>query len=112
MKLEKSSLPPLVRAVRQASEPELVTNEGESFQVFYLDDLTLSYSGSEKPTFFGLTFEALGRDFTVLANLDILVGDLNEEGEDEVYLVEDEALVGLLQEYLAWRTAVLEKLGA
>lgn len=112
MKISKDTVASLVKTVRGATTPETVAGTGQELTVYYLDDLTLSFTQGEKPAFFGLTFEALGRDFYVIANLDLLVTAENDEGDPEAYMVEDEKLAEAIDHFLQWRTDVLEKFGA
>lgn len=112
MKVAKDKVLPLLHLIKSTIEEEILETPKQELSVFFLDDITLSFTREEKPIFYGLTFEALGRDFSVINNLEVLVAAENDEGDEEGYLVEDEALVELLNEFLGWRTKVLEKFGA
>lgn len=85
-------------------------------EVFHSDDVMVHFSNADGKVFQGLSFEMIGRDFNVLPNLELAISeDTRDEATAsseaaEVYIVEDEELVNLTNDYLTWRTQVLEKL--
>ena len=107
-KLVREDIAPLIKMITKSSVGELVFTGEQKLKVYYLDDVTLTFSVSDKPSFFGLMFEALGRNFTVLGSLDLIVSGEAEEGEENAFIVEDDRLLELIREYLLWRLKVLE----
>lgn len=112
MKVSKETTLELVKAIRSRVEPETVDAGAQKLTVYFLDDITLSFTQTERQDFYGLTFEALGRDFSIINNLELLVTGENDEGDEEGFIVEDEKLVTLLEEFLAWRVKTLSLFGA
>lgn len=112
MKISKELTLDLIKIIRDKVEAEIVSTEEQSLSVYFLDDITLSFTQTERKDFYGLTFEALGRDFSVINNLEVLVTAENDEGDEEGFIVEDEVLIGLLEEFLTWRIKVLKDFGA
>lgn len=112
MKVSKEVVLDLVKAVRAKVEPETIDAGSQKLSVYYLDDITVSFTQTERQDFYGLMFEALGRDFSIINNLELLVTGENDEGDEEVFIVEDENLVEELSSFLRWRTGVLDRLGA
>jgi len=113
MKLPADTVKNLTKIVREKGIAEDVDGEnGQKLRVFFLEDITTSFLLNEKPTFFGISFEAIGREFTILQSLDLLVSlpEENEEGE-AAYEINDEKTMGILNEYLVWRTKALETVG-
>ena len=112
MKVAKEAVSGLVKAMRAAVEAESVEVGPQTLTVYFLDDVTLSFTQTERQDFYGLTFEALGRDFSVINNLELLVTSENDEGDEVGLIVEDGELVALLEDFLRWRTRTLEVFGA
>lgn len=109
MKLNRVVIEDLVSKVRQAVEP-VELNKGKLLKAFYMDDLTLSFLPDDEDfVFYGLGFEALGRDFFVLNDYSVLVLTENDEGDSETHEVVDKEFIGYLNEYLHWRTKVVAK---
>lgn len=112
MKVSKEVTMSLIRSIRSKVEPETVDAGTQNLTVFFLDDITLSFTQTERQDFYGLTFEALGRDFSIINNLELLVIAENDEGDEEGFIVEDELLVSKLEKFLALRTEILDEFGA
>lgn len=113
MKIPSATVKNLAKAVREKAVFDDVDGiDEQKVRAYFLEDITVSFILGEKPTFFGISFEAIGREFTILQNLDILVSlpEENEEGE-EAYEINDEKTVKLLNDYLVWRTTALETVG-
>lgn len=113
MKLPLSTIKTLARALHKQLKPEELTLEnGSKLQVFTLEDITMSFTKAEKPSFFGLSFTVLARDFSVLSTLELLVSLPSEDGEDEeVFEINDEKIGASLNQFLLWRATMLETNG-
>lgn len=112
MKIAREVVLDLIKATRKVAEPENVATPGQELTVYFLDDITLSFTKGEKVDFYGLTFEALGRDFSIINNLEVLVAGENDEGDEEGFIVEDEQLLTHLADFLQWRIRVMETFGS
>jgi len=110
VKIAKDVVGKLIVAVQKEAEPLTVDAEGEALLAYYLDDLSVTFTPGEKPVFYGLIFEALGQEFSVLGNLDVLIAVPSEEVEDETdaLVIADESFIAKLEEFLSWRTSMLE----
>lgn len=111
MKISQDVVRGLAKAVRSHGvTDELEGPDGQTIQAFYLEDVTVSFIQAEKPSLYGISFEAIGKEFTIIANLDILISLPKGEDEDEeVYELDDAGVVAHLEDYLTWRTVALEK---
>ena len=112
MKISKDLTLELIKSVRGKVEPETLPAATQELSVYFLDDITLSFTKNDRQDFYGLTFEALGRDFSIINNLEVLVTAENDEGDEEGFIVEDEVLLGLLEDFISWRIKVLKNFGA
>ncbi len=111
MKISLDAVKTLARASRSKLSPEDVENEeGETVRIYSLEDFTISFLIEDKPKFFGLTFNALAQEFTVLSSLDLLVFITDNEGE-AAYEIEDEDTIRSLENYVLWRASMLETTG-
>lgn len=111
MKISHDVIKGLARAARsQGVAEELDGPEDQKIQAFYLEDFTVSFLQGERPSLYGVSFEALGKEFTILANLELMMSlPKEEENEDEIYEISDPDVVAHLEDYLRWRTIALEK---
>jgi hypothetical protein len=112
MKADKSQVGRILKGVRKYIEPESVPEISEDMKVYYLDDITVTFSEKEKSVFFGLSLDVLGRDFHILPDLSVLVAEDEENGKDDAYVIEDDSLLEFINGYLSIRADLLEKLHA
>lgn len=106
MKITKDTAQSLAKNVRANGREESLADDALTYT---LDDMTMAFMVSEsgKQSFAGLSFEMIGRDFHILPNLEIMLSEYGEDGE-EVYSLEDEKFSNLVNTYLTWRANVLE----
>lgn len=111
MKVSQEIVKGLARVARnQGVAEEIEGPDNQTIQAFYLEDVTVSFVLAEKPTLYGLSFEVLGKEFTILPTLDLLVSlPKVEDDDDEIYEIEDSGVIAHIEEYLKWRTVALEK---
>lgn len=110
MKISQDVVRDLAKVARsQGVAEEIEGPDGQKIQSFFLEDLTVSFLMGDKTSLFGISFEALGREFTIIASLDLLVSLPTEDGGDEVFEIEDADVLAHLETYLRWRTVALEK---
>lgn len=112
MKVSREAVQLLIMSMRKNVEPETVDTGAQLLTLYRLDDVVVSFTQSVPEAFYGITFEALGQDFSIINSLDLLVSGENDEGDDETFLVEDDVLLERLEEFLAWRTKTLDTFGA
>lgn len=111
MKISQDIVKELARAVRsQGVSEEIEGVDGKTVQAFYLEDVTVSFIKGDRPTLYGVSFEALGKEFTIIDSLDLLISlPKNEADDEDVYEIEDAGVLAHIEEYLRWRTIALEK---
>jgi len=113
MKITASVVKALAKAVRaQGVVNESETAEGKKLQAYYLEDMTLSFiiGDDGRQSLYGLSFEAIGKEFSIISSLDLLVSLPSEEDDEEsVYDINDSDFLAHIEEYLRWRTVMLEK---
>jgi hypothetical protein len=72
--------------------------------------VTVSFVAGERPSLYGISFETLGKEFTIVSSLDLLISlPKDDDDSDEVFEIEDADVVAHIEEYLRWRTVALEK---
>lgn len=102
MKVEKTIVMNLVKSALRTFAPDEV---GEN-KAYYADDMTIVLTNENK--LFGVSFESLGQSYNILNTLELIL--TTGEGEDDAYIVDDEDMITLINEYLQWRTKVLQSL--
>lgn len=112
MKISKEPVMEIIKAVRSIVEPEVIEAPLQDLSVYYLDDITLSFTTTERADFYGLMFEALGRDFSIINNLEVLFSAENDEGDEESFSLESPELIKHLEDFLRWRAEVIRSFGA
>ena len=108
MKISKDVAKLIIDSVRSNVKPSTVSGaDGAKMNAYYLDDATVSFTlKNNKEVFFGASFEMLGKDFHIINTLDALV--VNSEGpEEQVYLVDDEAFIKVIENFFTWRMSAL-----
>lgn len=85
---------------------------GADLIVVRLNDLMVSLEERNgKKAFYGMVFEALGQDFTILPGGDVLIQAVNDEtGDVDTLEVNDDEFIELLEKFLEWRKQALEVL--
>ena len=116
MKFSREVVRPLALAAKKHGVGDSMLGlQGERIQSFFLEDFSVSFSlnpETKKPSFYGLSFEVLGKSFTVLSDYEILVTLPSEDGEsEESYALDDPDLIEYLERYVAWRGELLERHG-
>lgn len=115
MKISQDVLKSVAKAAREHGVEDVLEGpNGTKIQAFFLEDFTVSFSINDqgKTSFHGLSFEVLGKEFTVIPSLELLVSLPTEDGEDEeAYELDEEAIVKHIELYLTWRKDALEKYG-
>ncbi len=113
MKVNKNLVRELAIAVRTKGLSEDSTGlNGEHFKIFYMEDVTVTFllkENAEAPEFFGASFAALGRDFSILNDLGLYIAlpDEANEDEEEIYEITEEPLIRHLERFLAWRISAM-----
>lgn len=102
MKIKKELVLEFVKAVRRTFAPD----ELEENNAYYMDDATVILATDNRLV--GIYFETLGQSFNILSSLDLVLS--LEDDTDEAYVVDDESMIELIHEYLAWRIKVLDQL--
>lgn len=102
MKVDKNLVVQFVKSVRSKFAPD----ELEEHNAYYMDDATVILASDNKLV--GIYFEAIGQSFNILSTRDLIVS--LDDNEEESYVVDDENMMDLIHEYLAWRIKVLEQL--
>lgn len=102
MKINKELVKDFVRSVRRTFAPD----ELEENNAYYMDDATVILTSDNRLV--GIYFEALGQSFNILSTLDLIlaVGD----DDDDAYVVDDESMMELIEEFLTWRLKVIDEL--
>jgi hypothetical protein len=111
MKISQDVVKGLAKAARsQGVVEELDGPDGAKIQAYYLEDVTVSFLTGAKPSLYGISFETLGKEFTIISSLDLLISlPKDEDDSDEVFEIEDAGVVEHIETYLRWRTVALEK---
>lgn len=112
MKISQDVVKNLVKAVRTHGLADDIDGpEGQPIDAYYLEDLSVSFLAGDRPSLYGISFEAIGREFTILPTLELIVTLPQAEGEaeDEAYELDDAEVVAHIEAYLRWRTVALEK---
>lgn len=102
MKIKKELVVSFIKSVKRNFAPD----ELEENNAYYMDDATVILRSDNKLV--GIYFETLGQSFNILSTLDLVLS-LSDD-EDEAYVVDDEAMIDLIHEYLTWRIKVLDQL--
>lgn len=110
MKVSSDVVKDLLAAIREVAEPESLDTGIQILTLYRLDDVIAMFTTGETPVFHGVTFEALGQDFSIINNLELLVRGENDEGDEEAFIVGDRE-VPALEEFLIWRTRTIRSLG-
>lgn len=115
MKISQDVVKALAKAAREHGVGDTLEGPNNTkIQAFFLEDFTVSFSVDQqgKTSFHGLSFEVLGKEFTVIPSLELLVSLPSDDGEDEeAYELDEEAIVKHIELYLLWRKDALEKYG-
>ena len=111
MKISQDVVKGLAKAARTYGVSEDIEGpENQKIQAFYLDDVTVSFNLGDRASLYGVSFETLGKEFTIIASLDLLISlPKGDDSEDEIFEIEDAGVVAHIEEYLRWRTVALEK---
>jgi hypothetical protein len=111
MKISQDVVKRLAKAARSQGVAEVLDGpDGAKIQAFYLEDVTVSFVAGERPSLYGISFETLGKEFTIVSSLDLLISlPKDDDDSDEVFEIEDADVVAHIEEYLRWRTVALEK---
>lgn len=113
MRLSQSAVKDFSSALRELAVRQELEDGTE---VYLLEDANAAFSldSEGQRRFQGISFEMAGRDFHVLANLELVISETvgtGEEAEDEAYVVQDQGLTELAAEYLLWRAKLLRGVG-
>lgn len=110
MKISQDVVKNLAKAARSKGVSEKLDGpDGQVIQAFYLEDVTVSFVLGDRPALYGISFEVLGKEFTIIASLDLLMSLPKEEGKEQVFELNDAGILAHIEEYLRWRTVALEK---
>lgn len=100
-----------MRTVRSKIEPEPI--DGASIVAHFLDDITVMFTTGDKPSFYGITIDVLGRTFHISNDLRVMIEDTAEEDpNNKVFLLDDDRLIDFLDDFINLRTKLLETFGA
>lgn len=109
MKIDPNILKGLIKSIKSNySSEKLELDDDTVLYIYSIEDFTLSFTEERK--FFGMTFEILGREFSLLSNGDLLVSIEDEDDEAEAYSIEDPSLVKYINDYFVWRTNIFNEL--
>lgn len=101
----------ITHVVREGGQEER-TVEGVKSTVYTFKDLLVVFEKRSKPAFGGMVFEALGKDFIVTPDFEILVTGVDYgTNEDDTFEVNSELFLDSLENFLEWRLTALKTLG-
>lgn len=109
MKISSETIKKLAQAVKaKAMTEDLEDSDGNTIRAYFLQDLTLTFKVTNgRSTFYGLNFQTVGRQFTILQNLELLTTFV-EDGVNKVFEVADQPFLNAIENYLRWRATSLE----
>lgn len=111
MRVNSGLIKEVAKLVIKHGERDQRNDNGTVMNVFNMDDLTAIFETVDgKPTFYGLVFEALGKDFIINNEFSIILAGSDENGEEGTYEVSDELFLKSLEKFLKWRLEVLQSL--
>lgn len=109
MRVSQEIIRELAKSIREHGIKEDITGpDNARITAFYLEDMTVSFITDEKTSLYGISFETLGKEFTILPSLELVVQLPASDTEDDVYEIEDPALFKALEDYLRWRVRILK----
>lgn len=111
MKVNSAVVKDIAKLTIKIGTREQRNDNGAIMNVFNTDDLTAIFQTiNGKPTFYGLVFEALGKDFIINNDFNIILSGSDENGDEGTYEVTDELFLKSLENFLKWRLEILQTL--
>lgn len=109
--ITKDTFRRLVIAIRDKGEVDDRKINGSLYKVCEISEMTLILSKHERgwaPE--GITFELFGAEFFLTTDGSISIIENENEDNEEIYSLDDQALVSVVSSFLKWRVTILEKL--
>lgn len=106
MQLKPETLRKIVVTIPVIAKPEKIEASGELLDLYVLDDITLTLR--EDGSLYGLIFDVLSKDFVVLSDGTLLIGDIS--GKTEPSVVADPEVINLIEEFIDWRMRLVSLL--